>query len=133
VALRVGRTWIDLLEASRVSPRPGDVVAQFGGEDPGSVALEFDAPAGAVFVVDASVHLWRPSSRFRLPETMPRAQVLEVVTTSPGRPSNVQTQTAADGHVVAAFHAATAGRQRITLRGTECCWNFYRLALARVS
>lgn len=134
VALRVGRTWIDLLDATRVSPRPGDVVAQFANADEsGSVALEFDAPAGAVFVLDAFVHLWRPASRFRLPETTPPAQVLEVVATSPGRPSNVQTQSPADGHVVVAFRAATPGRQRVTIRGTECCWSFFRLELTRAS
>jgi hypothetical protein len=132
VALRVGRTWIDLQQASWVSPEPGRVVAQFAiRESPGSVSLEFDAPAGAVYVLDAWVHLWRPSSRFRLPETTPRAHVLEVVTTSPGQPNSVQTQSAADGHVVVAVRAGAAGRQRVTIRGTECCWSFYRLDLTR--
>jgi hypothetical protein len=140
--MHMGRTWLVFSGVELLDPRPGWAVASFNPCRDGAVVwLEFDAAAGARYVLDVFVavdgncafNLSGPVLFIPPPEPF-KIHVSGPVGSAPG-PSGGEVEYEVeedDGHVLLDFTTLSNARHRVRISLRLEAWRFYRLELTRV-
>jgi hypothetical protein len=137
--VRAGRNWLRMLDVTNLDAGPaGGAEAAMGCR--GEVYLNFDATAGARYILDLSVAVEAPCSR--APSAGNRPSPIQVRVLDPvydaAHPGHIimynavdHTADVSDGHAMVVIRAPRTARQMVSI-SAGWTWRFYRLDLTRV-